>query len=147
MKKIILGTICLLSLGAALLSSAPASSARAPKANSVEVRGGVWPINLERTTDRPGVNFSLIFRDQETMNGVLLDTLDFADIEQLRYFGKGLTALKKGNNGDVARFKDYTITRADKKYDGVWYIVRPQYGSTSFKQPEADIINAAIKEW
>jgi len=81
------------------------------------------------------------------MNGVLLDTLDFADIEQLRYFGKGLTALKKGNNGDVARFKDYTITRADKKYDGVWYIVRPQYGSTSFKQPEADIINAAIKEW
>src|ERR1700744_692785 len=107
---------CLLTLGAA-----------SPKNTSVEVRGGAWPINLERTTDRPGVSFSLIFRDQTEMNGTVLDTLDFADAGQLRYFGKGLPALKNGNNGDIARFKDYTITRADKKYDGIWYIVRPEY--------------------
>lgn len=136
MKKILLGVVILLSL-----------SATVPRANSVEVRGGAWPINLERTTDRPGVNFSLIFRDQEVMNGVLLDTLDFSDIEQLRYFGKGLTALKNGNNGDIARFRDYTITRADKKFEGVWYILKPEYGSTSFQQPEADIINQTISAW
>jgi hypothetical protein len=134
--KTLLVTFCLIALGAA-----------SPRNTSVEVRGGAWPINLERTTDRPGVSYSLIFRDQEEMNGVLLDTLDFADAGQLRYFGRGLTALKNGNNGDIARFKDYTLTRADKKFEGVWYILRPQYGSTSFKQAEADIINKTIQQW
>lgn len=150
MKKIILGVVSMLSLSAALLliSAVPLRpSATLHTANSVEVRGGAWPINLEHTTDRPGVSFSLIFRDQETMSGVLLDTLDFADIEQLRYFGKGLTALKNGSSGDIARFRDYTLTRADKKFEGIWYILRPEYGSTSFQQPEADIINETIKEW
>lgn len=118
---------------------------RPSKLKSVEVRGGAWPISLERTTDRPGVSYSLIFRDQETMSENVLDTLDFADAQQLHYFGQGLTALKKGHNGDCARFKDYSITRADKKFDGgVWYILRPQYGSTSFQQMEADKINDYI---
>jgi hypothetical protein len=118
-----------------------------PRTMSVEIRGGAWPIDLERTTDRPGVGYSLIFRDQEEMQATVLDTLDFADAQQLRYFGKGLTALQHGTNGDIARFKDYTLTRADKKFDGVWYILRPQYGSTSFKQPEADLINKTIQGW
>jgi len=141
MKKILLGIFL------SLLATILLVSATLPKAASVEVRGGAWPIDLERTTDRPGVSFSLIFRDQEVMNGVLLDTLDFANIEQLRYFGKGLQALKRGHNGDIARFADYTITRADKKFEGVWYILRPEYGTTSFQQPEADIIDQTIKEW
>jgi len=115
---------------------------------SVEVRNGTWPIRLERSTDRPGVSFSLIFRDQEVMNDQVLDTLDFADAEQLHYLGAALTALKNGHNGDAAKSKDYSITRADKKFaGGVWYILRPQYGSTSFQQPEADIIVKAIKQW
>ena len=115
---------------------------------SVEVRNGAWPISLERTTDRPGVSFSLIFRDQEVMNDQVLDTLDFADAEQLHYFGAALTALKNGHSGDAAKFKDYSITRADKKFaGGVWYILRPEYGSTSFQQPEADIIVKAVKQW
>ena len=118
-----------------------------PRTQSVEIRGGVWPISLERTTDRPGVSFSLIFRDQTEMQANVLDTLDFANAEQLRYFGKGLTALKGGTNGDIARFKDYTITRADKRFEGVWYIVRPQYGETKFQQPEADLINKTIQSW
>ena len=119
-----------------------------PKANSVEVRGGEWPIGLERTTDRPGVSYSLIFRDQSVMAEHVLDTLDFPNMEQLRYFGKGLVALKGGTSGDIARFKDYSITRADKRYEGgVWYILKCQDGETSFQQPEADVINKAIKEW
>jgi hypothetical protein len=116
--------------------------------NSVSVRGGAWPIDLEQSTDRPGVRYSLIFRDQSTMQATMLDTLDFSDKQQLQYFGKGLVALKGGNSGDIARFKDYSITRADKRLDGgVWYILKCQYGETSFQQPEADIINKAIKEW
>lgn len=114
---------------------------------SVEVRSGQWPISLERTTDRPGVAYSLIFRDQMVTNGSVLDTLDFADIGQLRYFDQGLSALKKGNNGDVARFKEYSITRADKKYDGVYYILRADFGQTIFQQTEADIMSKAIREW
>src|SRR6185437_8847370 len=115
--------------------------------DSVEIRSGQWPILLERTTDRPGVNFSLIFRDQsETIENVL-DTLDFADVTQLRYFDQGLSALKKGNNGDCARYKDHSITRSDKKFEGTYYILRADYGQTIFRQPEADIISKAIKEW
>jgi hypothetical protein len=81
------------------------------------------------------------------MQANVLDTLDFPNAEQLRYFGKGLTALKGGTSGDIARFKDYTITRADKRFEGVWYIVRPQYGETKFQQPEADLINKTIQSW
>ncbi|HEV2480220.1 MAG TPA: hypothetical protein VGS79_11145 [Puia sp.] len=118
-----------------------------PRTESVEIRGGVWPISLERTTDRPGVSFSLIFRDQTEMQANVLDTLDFADAVQLRYFSKGLAALKAGSNGDIARFKDYTITRADKRFEGTWYIVRPEYGETKFQQPEADMITKTILSW
>ena len=115
--------------------------------DSVEIRSGQWPIHLERTTDRPGVNFSLIFRDQSESMANVLDTLDFADIGQLRYFDAGLSALKKGTNGDCARFKDYSITRADKKFEGTYYILRADYGQTIFRQPEADIISKVVKEW
>jgi hypothetical protein len=134
--KTLMIAFCLLALGVG-----------SRRTSSVEIRGGAWPIDLERTTDRPGVSYSLIFRDQEEMQANVLDTLDFADAQQLRYFGKGLTALQHGNNGDIARFKDYTLTRADKKFDGVWYILRPQYGTTSFRQAEADLINKTIQQW
>lgn len=116
--------------------------------NSVEVRGGEWPINLEKYADRTGTTFSLIFRDQQVTQAELLDTLEFADAGQLRYFGKGLAALKAGTNGDIAKFKDYSIKRADRKDGtGVWYILRCEYGITSFQQPEVDIINKTIKSW
>jgi hypothetical protein len=123
--------------------------------SSIEVRSGEWPISLERYTDRQGgpaagsgTTFSIIFRDQQVVQVNVLDTLEFADAEQLRYFGKGLAALKAGANGDIAKFKDYSIKRADRKDGGgVWYILRCEYGITSFQQPEVDIINKAIKGW
>jgi hypothetical protein len=135
MKALVI-VFCLMALGVG-----------SPRTMSVEIRGGAWPIDLERTTDRPGVSYSLIFRDESEMNGTVLDTLDFADAQQLRYFGKGLTALQHGSNGDIARFKDYTLTRADKKVGGIFYILRPIYGTTSFQQPEADRIKQTIQEW
>ena len=110
----------------------------------VEVRGGAWPIDLERNADGVGT-YSLIYRNQEVMSGVSLDTLTFPNLEQLKYFAKGLDALKAGHTGDVANYKDYTLSRADKKFEGIWYLLRYQFGSTSFQQPEADIMGKTIK--
>jgi hypothetical protein len=110
----------------------------------VEVRGGAWPINLERNADGVGT-YSLIYRNQEVMSGVSLDTLTFPNVDQLKYFAKGLDALKAGHNGDIATFKDYKLSRADKKFEGIWYLLRYQFGSTSFQQPEADIMGKTIK--
>jgi len=111
----------------------------------VEIRSGTWPILMEKSNAIPGAAYSLQFRDQQVINGVVMDTLPFPDLGQLRYFGKALSALKTGNNGDVARFKDYSITRSDKKYEGVWYVLKYQWGTTDFKQPEADMIISTIR--
>ena len=70
---------------------------------------------------------------------------------QLKYFEKGLEALSKGNTGDIAKFKDYTIKRMDVKKQGqkgglVWYVLTCNDGTmTNFQQPEADRMIAAIK--
>ena len=110
----------------------------------VEVRSGEWPINLERYPDKAGMVYGLIFRDEQVLNGNVLDTLSFPNLEQLRYFEKGLTALKSGNNGDVARFSNYSVSRADKK-PVIWYVLKDKYGVTSFQQGEADIISKTIR--
>ena len=114
--------------------------------NILEVRTGDWPINLEKNTGRSGTYFSLLFRDQQVVNGVMMDTVKFPDLGQLKYFGKALTVLKTGHNGDIAKFKDYSIKRAEKKYEGVWYILRIKYGLTDFRQPEADLLINTIRD-
>jgi hypothetical protein len=111
-----------------------------------EVRKGDWPISLEKTVDRSGTSYSLQFRDEQEMNAVVLDTLPFPNLEQLRYLEKALTTLKTANDGDIATFKDYSVKRTVKKYEGVFYILRYQWGSTDFRQPEADIIINAIRK-
>jgi hypothetical protein len=113
--------------------------------NLVEVRTGDWPITLERTIERRDTTYFLQFRDQQVLTDVVLDTLPFPNLDQLRYFEKALTVLKTGHNGDIAKFKDYTIKRAEKKYEGIWYILRLKYGSTDFRQPEADLMIKTIR--
>jgi len=112
-----------------------------PFMEPVQVRSGKWPISLESY----GSTYGLIFRDQGVMNEEVLDTIEFKNVEQLRYLDKALVALKKGNNGDEAKFGNYSVKRADKKYEGVWYILRMKWGSTDFRQPEADIMSKAIR--
>jgi hypothetical protein len=74
-----------------------------------------------------------------------MDTLEFANLGQLKYFGQALGVLKKGNNGDIANFANYSIKRADKRLEGgVWYILRIKFGLTDFQQPEADIMCKTI---
>jgi hypothetical protein len=113
--------------------------------NLAEIRSGTWPINLERDIDRRDTIYSLIFRNQEVMNGVALDTLEFNGLVQLRYFEKALTALQGGHNGDIAQFRNYTLKREDKKFEGLWYLLSLKWSSTEFRQPEADIIRKTIK--
>lgn len=113
--------------------------------NLLEVRAGTWPINLERDIDFRDTSYSLIFRDQSVITGVVLDTLPFADLRQLKYFQKGLTVLKTGNNGDIAKYNDYSIKRTDKRGEGTWYLLRYQWGETNFQQPEADLMINTIR--
>ena len=113
--------------------------------NLADVRTGQWPMNLERDVDRRDTSYSLIFRDQQYEETVVMDTLEFENVGQLKYFGQALDALKKGHTGDIANFKDYSIKRADKRLDGgVWYILRIKFGVTDFRQPESDIMCKTI---
>jgi hypothetical protein len=86
----------------------------------------------------------LVFRSQEYINEVIMKTLRFPNLEQLKYFQKGLSTLKTGSTGDVAEFKDYTIKRIDKKKEGSWYTLVFDGGLTNFQQPEADKMIAVI---
>ncbi len=102
-------------------------------------------MDLERDIDRRDTSYSLIFRDQQVVDEVVMDTLAFPNLQQLKYLGQALTVLKSGHNGDIATFKSYSIKRADKKFDNVWYILRDKYGLADFQQPEADIMCKTIK--
>jgi hypothetical protein len=114
--------------------------------NLLEVRPDPWPINLQRTIDRRDTSYALEFRDQQVLSGVLLDTLPFANLQQLRYLEQGLSALKKGHNGDIATYEDYSIKRTEViKKDSVWYILRGAGGLTNFQQPEADKLISFIR--
>ena len=79
------------------------------------------------------------------MNAESLDTLPFPNLGQLQYLGKALTALKAASDGETANFSNYSVKRADKKGDGIWYILRYQEGLTDFRQSEADIMCKTIK--
>ena len=112
--------------------------------NISDVRQGTWPISLQRITKQSDTCYVLQFRTQEYNSSVIIKTLKFRDLGQLRYFQQGLAALKTGNNGDVAEFKDYTIKRVDVYKEGISYILTCDGGLTNFQQPEADRMIAAI---
>jgi hypothetical protein len=114
--------------------------------NIVDVRQGTWPISLQRITKESDTCYVLQFRTQEDNNSVIIKTLKFRDLGQLRYFQQGLAALKSGNNGDVAEFKDYSIKRVDVYKEGTSYILTCEGGLTNFQQSEADKMIAAINK-
>jgi hypothetical protein len=114
--------------------------------NIADVRQGTWPISLQRITKQSDTCYVLQFRTQEYNNSVIIKTLKFRDLGQLKYFQQGLAALKSGNNGDVAEFKEYTIKRVDVYKEGTSYILTCDGGLTNFQQPEADRLIAAINK-
>src|SRR5271170_2714901 len=100
MKKLILSLILIPFAGKAGFNSLHTTSAVL-----LEVRSGDWPISLEKTIDEPHTSYFLQFRDEHVLTGILLDTLPFPDLTQLKYFGQALSVLKNGTNGDIAKFK------------------------------------------
>ncbi|HEY4335448.1 MAG TPA: hypothetical protein VGM89_06110 [Puia sp.] len=112
----------------------------------VELRNGSWPLTLERVIKESDTCYVLDFRDQQTTTDVNMSTLRFGDLKQLKYFQKGLAALKNGSSGDIAKFKEYTVKRMDVKKQGAMYVLTCNDGAlTNFQQPEADKMIAAIQ--
>ena len=112
----------------------------------LELRQGTFPLELQRVIKETDTCYELEFRDQQYTSGVYMSTLKFGNLQQLRYFMQALAVLKKGNTGDIAKFKDYTVKRVDVKKDGVWYTLICGEGEvTNFQQSEADKIITTIK--
>jgi hypothetical protein len=111
----------------------------------VEVRSGEWPISLAYDRENPQQEYFLEFRDQQVLTGVVLDTLPLANIQQVKYLGQALSALKTGHSGDIAKFKDYSIKRTDSTRKDHCYLLRYKWGLTNFKQAEADILINSIR--
>ncbi|HLK30045.1 MAG TPA: hypothetical protein VKT28_15800 [Puia sp.] len=141
MKKLILSLILIPFAGEAGLNSFHASSTVL-----VEARSGEWPITLEKAIEQSRSPYFLQFRDEQVLTGVLLDTLPFTNMEQLKYFEQALSVLKNGSNGDIAKFTDYSIKKTKSKADGTWYILRYKWGLTNFQQREADTLISTIKK-
>jgi hypothetical protein len=112
----------------------------------LQVRDGTWPMELQRIIKETDTCYVLEFRDQEYSNVVNMSTLRFGNMQQVKYFMQGLAALRKGNTGDIAKFKDYTVKRIDVKGTGVWYTLSCGEGElTNFQQSDADKMITAIK--
>jgi hypothetical protein len=118
----------------------------------VELRNGSWPVELQRSVKNNDTCYILSFRDQQVTDDVNMVSLRFGNLEQLRYFMKGLAALKTGTNGDQANYKDYSLKRmdvkktSDPKKSETWYKVECNNGPvTNFQQSEADKMIATIK--
>lgn len=118
----------------------------------VELRTGTWPLDLQKVIKESDTCYVLQFRDQQVTNDVNMATLRFGNLEQLRFFEKGLLALKSGSTGEIANYKNYTIKRVDvrklgdAKQNGVWYTITCGDGPvTNFQQAEADKMIATIK--
>ena len=112
----------------------------------LELRQGTFPLELQRVIKESDTCYELEFRDQQYTTAVNMSTLKFGNLQQLRYFMQALAVLKKGNTGDIAKFKDYTVKRVDVKKDGIWYTLICGEGEvTNFQQSEADQMVAAIK--
>jgi len=79
------------------------------------------------------------------MQAETYDTVEFANKGQLVYLDSALMVLKKGHDGDEATFSNYSVKRADKKFEGMWYMLQTKYATTNFRQREADLISQAIR--
>jgi hypothetical protein len=142
MKKFILSLFIILPF----LGKAQFTITNSSTTSLLDVRQGVWPMELQRIIKEMDTCYVLEFRDQQYSTVVNMSTLRFGNMLQLRYFMQGLAALKKGNTGDIAKFKDYTIKRIDVKNSGVCYTLSCGDGeSTNFVQGDADRMISAIR--
>jgi hypothetical protein len=119
-----------------------------PEVDLMQVRMAPWPINMQRIVYYSDTCYAIQFRDQSAMNAVLYKTMDLETVEQLKYFRDGLITLKKGQNGDVAEFRNYSIKKVGNKKENFWYILSYDGAVTNFQEAQANrilfIINSYI---
>src|SRR5450432_1360281 len=120
-----------------------------PEVDLIQVRLAPWPINLQRIIYYTDTCYAIQFRDQSAMNAMTYKTMDLETMEQLKYFKEGLLTLKKGSNGDIAEFRNYSIKRVGKKKEDSWYILSYDGAVTNFQEAQANrmifIINDLIE--
>jgi hypothetical protein len=109
-----------------------------PDVDLMTVRLEPWPINLQRVVYFTDTCYAFQFRDQSTMNSVAIKTMDLETMDQLKYFRDGLTTLKKGDNGDVAEFRNYSIKKVGTKKENSWYILSYDHAVTNFQEPQVN---------
>jgi hypothetical protein len=119
-----------------------------PEVDLMQVRMAPWPINMQRIVYYTDTCYAIQFRDQTAMNAVIYKTMDLETVEQLKYFRDGLITLKKGQNGDVAEFRNYSIKKVGTKKENSWYILSYDGAVTNFQEAQANrilfIINGYI---
>jgi hypothetical protein len=119
-----------------------------PEVDLMQVRLAPWSINLQRVIYYSDTCYAIQFRDQSAMNAETYKTLDLETLEQLNYFKEGLLTLKKGSNGDIAEFKNYSIKKVVKKKGDYWYILSYDGAVTNFQEAQTNrmifIINDLI---
>ena len=119
-----------------------------PSIDCMTVRLAPWLINMQRVIYYTDTCYAIQFRDQSLMNSVSLKTMDLETIEQLKYFREGLLTLKKGQNGDIAEFRNYSIKKVGTKKENSWYILSYDGAVTNFQEAQANrmifIINTYI---
>jgi len=119
-----------------------------PEVDLIQVRLAPWPINLQRVIYYTDTCYAIQFRDQSTMNSFAIKTMDLETMEQLKYLKEGLLTLKKGQNGDVAEFRNYTLKKVGTKKENSWYILSYDGAVTNFQEAQANriifIINSYI---
>ena len=134
MKKMLILSLFILPF----ISKAQFTITNSSTTSLLQVRDGTWPMELQRIIKETDTCYVLEFRDQEYSNVVNMSTLRFGNMQQVKYFMQGLAALRKGNTGDIAKFKDYTVKRIDVKGTGVWYTLSCGEGElTNFQQSDA----------
>jgi hypothetical protein len=119
-----------------------------PTVDLMTVRMEPWTINLQRVIYYTDTCYAIQFRDQSIMNSVAMKTMDLETMEQLKYFKDGLITLKKGSNGDVAEYSNYSIKKVGTKKENSWYILSFGSAVTNFQEPQLNrmvyIINTFI---
>jgi hypothetical protein len=109
-----------------------------PEVNLMQVRLAPWPINMQRVVYFTDTCYAIQFRDQSTMNAVAYKTMDLETMEQLKYFKDGLLTLKKGQNGDIAEFRNYSIKKVGAKKENSWYILSYDGAVTNFQEAQVN---------
>jgi hypothetical protein len=119
-------------------SGTPLNKTCYPTVDLVTVRTDPWVINLQRVIYYTDTCYAIQFRDQSVLNAVIVKTLDLETLEQLKYFREGLATLKKGNNGDVAEFRNYSIKKVGTKKENSWYILSYDGAVTNFQETQVN---------